>query len=199
MPTQKTVRAFATQLPDVDERRSRSGAAAELVTNGKCFASLPDEDPASATVATSEAGLAALVAKRGGAFTRADGLRGSWVRIQLKGVGADDLEQVVLDAWRLRSQKRSQYAYLGPRFFADIEPILRELRSMPELTEKGTGTFSFKGKPFLHFHYGWTERHSDVKSGDEWGPPIPIPLGPPSPAAVRSFLAEVGRRLDASG
>lgn len=196
MPTHETLRAFATKLPDVEERRSRSGAAAEMVTNGKCFVSMPDEDPDSANVAASEERLTTLIAQQGGAFARAAGLRGTWMRIRLRAVGADDLEQVVLDAWRLRSQKRSQYEYLGPRFFADIELILSELRSWPELTETSTGHFSLGGKQFLHFHHGWTERHSDVKVGNEWGPPIPIPLGQPPKAAVSSFLAEVRRRLD---
>lgn len=186
------------QLPDVEERQSKSGSAAELVTNGKCFVSLPEGDSGSAHVVTSKEMLAPLVGQQGGAFVPAEGLRGTWVRIRLRDVGAQDLEQVVLDAWRLRSQKRRQYAYLEPRFFADIEPILQELRSWPELTEKSTGHFYLNSKPFLHFHYGWTDRHSDVKIGDDWGPEIPIPLGQPSSAVTQSFLTEVRRRLEES-
>ena len=196
VPTHKTLRAFATALPDVTNRRSRSDTAEELVTNGKCFVSLPDEDPGVAYAVASMETVNALVARQPDSFARAEGLRGTWIEIRLGSVAADDLERIVLDGWRLRAQKRSQYAYLGPKFFADIEPILSELRSWPELTETSTGHFSLDGKQFLHFHYGWMERHSDAKAGDEWGPPIPIPLGRPNKAAVSSFLAEVRRRLE---
>lgn len=192
------MRALAKQLPDVEERPSRSGGAAELLTNGKCFVSLPARDSGSAHLVASREGLASLVAQPGGTFAPAEGLRGTWVQVRLRDVGADHLEQVVVDAWRLRSQKRSQYAYLGPRFFADIDPILSELRSWPELTEKSKGHFYLNGKPFLHFHYGWSDRHSDLKIGDDWGPPIPLPLGPPPAAVTRSFLAEARRRLQES-
>lgn len=195
MPTRDALRAFASQLPDVEERRASSGTAAELVTNAKCFVSMPDHHERSADVVTSREGLAALTSRPDGAFAAAEGVRGNWVRVRLSKVSSGDLERVVLEGWKLRSQKRSQYAYLGPRFFADIDPILSELRSWPELTETSTGHFYVNRKPFMHFHYGWTERHSDVKTGAEWGPPIPISLGEPSAAEVRSFLAEVRRRL----
>jgi hypothetical protein len=196
LSTHETVRAAAGHLPYVTERRGRSNGSAELVANDRCFVSLPDDDPGLAYAVTSEGALAALLARSAGTLARAEGRRGCWVQIHLEEADADVVQELVLDAWRLRSQKRAQWTYLHPRFVADIEPILTELRSWPELTEGGLEHFALDGKQFLHFHCGWDDRRADVKLGDTWGPPIPIPLGGPQPAAVASILAEMRRRLE---
>jgi hypothetical protein len=196
LATQDLVRTVALELPDVSVRRAASGNATELVTNGKSFVVLPDDDPAIAHAVTSDDNLASLVALAPRTFARAEAMRGRWVEVRLPSAGRDKVHRFVVEAWRLRSQKRSQYAYLGPKFFADIEPMLSKLRAWPELSETGTGHFSLNKKPFMHFHYGWTTRYADAKIGEKWGPPIPVPFGRPPRPVVTSFLAEIRRRVD---
>ena len=70
-----------------------------------------------------------------------------------------------------------------------------ELRTWPELTERGVGDFAAGGRAVLHFHHSETSRHADVKRGLGWGDPIPFPLGRPSAKVQKDFYAEVRQRL----
>jgi hypothetical protein len=58
--------------------------------------------------------------------------------------------------------------HAGPEALQTIEPLLRELRALPFLVEKKTGTFSRGAKAFLHFHEDPTGMHADVRMGDEF-------------------------------
>jgi hypothetical protein len=49
-----------------------------------------------------------------------------------------------------------------------IEGLLAELRALPGLTEKKTGTFTLKGSAFLHFHEDPAGLFADVKVEGEW-------------------------------
>ena len=76
-----------------------------------------------------------------------------------------------------------------------LEPILDELRVIPELVEVNPGVFYVRRKPFLHFHVSSTARAADVKNGPDWGDRIALPVGPLSKSATTKFVGEVKRRL----
>ncbi|RAK61056.1 hypothetical protein DJ021_15170 [Phenylobacterium hankyongense] len=42
--------------------------------------------------------------------------------------------------------------HAGPAALDDLEPLLREIRLMPGLTERSRGVFYLKSRAFLHFH-----------------------------------------------
>ena len=44
-----------------------------------------------------------------------------------------------------------------------LQPLLDELRRVPDLVERTPGAFYFKSKAFLHFHEDPTGLHADVK------------------------------------
>ena len=49
-----------------------------------------------------------------------------------------------------------------------LEPLLRELRSVPGLVERRPGIFYRKSKAFLHFHEDPSGLHADVRFGEEF-------------------------------
>jgi hypothetical protein len=58
--------------------------------------------------------------------------------------------------------------HAGPEALQTIEPLLRELRTLPFLVERKTGTFSRGSRAFLHFHEDPTGMHADVRLGDDF-------------------------------
>jgi hypothetical protein len=42
--------------------------------------------------------------------------------------------------------------HAGPDAFAMLEPLLRDLRALPGLSERSLGVFYRRSKAFLHFH-----------------------------------------------
>ena len=168
------VRRAALGLPATSERPAPRGGHPQFVANGKCFAELPSVAPTT---------LRAWNA-------------GAWLEIDLDDATAPEVEATLIAAWRQRAKKLDvavlDYAQGGK----DLAGVFSELRTWPELTERGTGDFAAGGRAFLHFHHSETSRHADVKDGLRWGDPYDFPLGVPSAKVVDAFLAEVRRRLD---
>jgi hypothetical protein len=53
--------------------------------------------------------------------------------------------------------------HAGPDALAALEPVLRELRSLPAIKERATGTFYRRSKAFLHFHEDPEGLFADVR------------------------------------
>jgi len=51
---------------------------------------------------------------------------------------------------------------------AGIDPLLRQIRRIPGLQERKTGTFYRKSKAFLHFHEDPAGLFADVKVDGDW-------------------------------
>ena len=49
-----------------------------------------------------------------------------------------------------------------------LEPLLRELRRLPQLRERKRGTFTFKSRAFLHFHADGDDLLADVRLRDDF-------------------------------
>ncbi len=47
-----------------------------------------------------------------------------------------------------------------------LEPLLEELRSLPQLVERKRGVFYRRSRAFLHFHEDPSGMHADVRLGD---------------------------------
>ena len=173
MLTGDLIREMALGLRESSERRSPRGGHPQFMTNGKCFAALPAGDQE--VEIWTEAG---------------------WATFPFAATPADTARELLEQAWRRRATKRA-VATVDYEIGADqLSEVFADLRAMPGLTERDPGWYDACGRPFLHFHHSATSRHADVKEGKSWGEPIPLPLGRPSPAVRRTFLAEVRRRLD---
>ena len=173
MITIEDVRAAALRLPATSERSAPKGGHPQFVTNGKCFAELPPGDLASVRFWSD----------------------GAWSVVGLQKTTARDVEARLMASWRQRAKRMDVLTLDYAKGREDLAAVFAELRSWPELTERGVGDFQAGGRAFLHFHHSETSRHADVKHGLRWGDPIPFPLGPPPKKVVTPFLAEVRRRL----
>jgi len=49
-----------------------------------------------------------------------------------------------------------------------FEPLLADLRGIPELTERSRGVFYRRSKAFLHFHEDPTGHHADVRLTEDF-------------------------------
>jgi hypothetical protein len=58
--------------------------------------------------------------------------------------------------------------HAGPEALAALEPLLAELRKLPGLVERKTGTFYRRSQAFCHFHEDAAGLFADVKCGKEW-------------------------------
>ena len=166
------VRAAALGLPGTSERPAPRGGHPQFVTNDKCFAE--SDDLANLNLWT------------------ADG----WSAVDLEHATHQEIEGRLLAAWRLRAKKTTVAGFDYARGREELAGVFAELRSWPDLVERGTGDFHAGGRAFLHFHHYETSRHADVKAGLGWGDPIPFPLGPPPEDVTAAFYAEVRRRLE---
>ena len=166
------VRDAALRLPRTSERAAPRSGHPQFMVNDKCFA----EAPADAALRVWD--------------------NGEWQDHDLRATDLPTIESALLAAWRQRAKKTTVAGYDYARGREDLADVFAELRTWPELTERGVGDFKAGGRAFLHFHHYETSRHADVKSGLGWGDPIPFPLGRPSPKVVAAFVKEVRKRLD---
>ena len=79
---------------------------------------------------------------------------------------------------------------IDPARLADLDDVLREVRSWNGIEDRGGGTFYLYRKPFLHFHAGRDHRRADVRGPEGW---IQVELPEPAPAAARRRLVAVLR------
>lgn len=49
-----------------------------------------------------------------------------------------------------------------------LEPLLADLRGIPELTERSRGVFYRRSKAFLHFHEDPSGHHADVRLTEDF-------------------------------
>jgi hypothetical protein len=173
MVTVDAVRAMALSLRETNERPAPRGGHPQFVTNGKCFAALPQGD-ASLEVWS----------------------EGGWTNMPLDASAEVVVRGALEHAWRQRARKRVVSTLDYEIGAAELSDVFAALRTLPELTETAPGWYEIGGKAFLHFHHSATARHADVKEGLAWGEAIAFPLGRPSTAVQRDFLAEVRRRLE---
>jgi len=107
--TQAQVRAWALALPEAHEG-SHMGRA-DLRVREKIFATLP-EDGQTVNMKVTPSNLDALVRARPGAI--ADVWGGRWMGVRLDLVDADEVHELLKDAWRLAAPKKLA-ATLGAR------------------------------------------------------------------------------------
>jgi hypothetical protein len=50
----------------------------------------------------------------------------------------------------------------------ELEPLLGELRRVPDLVERTRGVFYRRSQAFLHFHEDPSGLHADVRLGEEF-------------------------------
>ncbi len=81
-------------------------------------------------------------------------------------------------------------AHCPPENLRDIEDVLKEVRKLENVQEKGPGIFYLKSKGFLHFHMKDGRRWADARDGDGWGSEIVLPIRA-SRSAKQRFLAEI--------
>ncbi len=75
----------------------------------------------------------------------------------------------------------------------DIEPLLMQIRKLPQIKEPKPGIFYLKNQGFLHFHLKEDRRWADAREGERWGSEIEIPFNP-AKALIKNFVDEVKRR-----
>lgn len=73
---------------------------------------------------------------------------------------------------------------------ADLESVLDEVRTWPDVREPRPGVFHIQRTPFLHFHIRDGRRWADARSGRDWGPEYDVPIGL-SAAERRRFLSRL--------
>jgi hypothetical protein len=150
---------------------SVSGRDAQFLTNDTCFAEVVQGD----------------------LLTWHDG---AWTATPLTKLQPAEAEKLLCAAWRQRATKRAVATLDYAIGREDLTGIFAELRTWPDLTERGVGDFAAFGRAFLHFHHSESARHADVKEGLGWGAAIPFPMGRPSTKVASAFFVEVRRRLD---
>jgi hypothetical protein len=79
---------------------------------------------------------------------------------------------------------------VDPSRLADLEDVLREVRSWAGVDDRGGGTFYLHRKPFLHFHASRQSRRADVRAASGW---VEIDLPEPLPDANREQFLTVLR------
>ncbi len=75
-----------------------------------------------------------------------------------------------------------------------LEPLLKELRSLPRLRERKAGQFSLGSRAFLHFHEDAGDFYVDVRLTDTFER-----LRVTSAAEQAVFLSRVRARLEPTG
>jgi hypothetical protein len=53
--------------------------------------------------------------------------------------------------------------HITPSRLDEIEPLLVQLRRVPQLVEKKRGVFSLRSRAFLHFHEDGDDVYADVR------------------------------------
>jgi hypothetical protein len=83
------------------------------------------------------------------------------------------------------------------RNLTDLKDCLAAIRRWPGIVEPKPGIFYFGRTAFLHFHLKDGVRSADVRTGNEWGSVIGIPLGA-NTGTQKRFLSQVKRRYMAT-
>jgi hypothetical protein len=79
--------------------------------------------------------------------------------------------------------------HAGPVALDALEPLLAELRGLPELAERSRGAFYRKSRAFLHFHEDPAGLFADLRARDE----IDFDRLPVSSAEDRARFLEIVR------
>jgi hypothetical protein len=58
--------------------------------------------------------------------------------------------------------------HVTPDDIARLEPLLRELRTIPQLRERKPGSFTFRSKGIIHFHEHFGDLLADARLGDDY-------------------------------
>lgn len=58
--------------------------------------------------------------------------------------------------------------HAGSESLDQLEPLIRQLRTVPGLVERSRGVFYRRSKPFLHFHEDPSGLYADLRVGDEF-------------------------------
>jgi hypothetical protein len=58
--------------------------------------------------------------------------------------------------------------HAGPDALNSVEPLLREIRGLPSLTERKRGVFYRKSSAFLHFHEDPAGIFADLRDPSGW-------------------------------
>jgi hypothetical protein len=74
-----------------------------------------------------------------------------------------------------------------------LEPLLAEIRLLPELKEKKRGSFYRKGRAWLHFHEDPKGLFADLRGTDDW-----LRLRVSEPAEQQALRAAMHDLLSAS-
>ncbi len=82
-------------------------------------------------------------------------------------------------------------AHAGPEALAKLQELIRQLRAVPQVREKSSGTFHLAGQAFVHFHETDGKLHADLKKLSGTGfDRYPVDTSPDQ----RRFIDEAKRR-----
>lgn len=60
-------------------------------------------------------------------------------------------------------------AHAGPEALTELQALIRQLRTIPQLREKQPGVFYLEGQAFVHFHDEGGRLFGDLKKGSGTG------------------------------
>ena len=87
-------------------------------------------------------------------------------------------------------------AHCPPEQLDDLDDVLAELRTLPNIVERTQGVFYLRREPFLHFHLlAGGRRRADVKGLADW---VQLDMPRPASAAARRALLRELRRQHAA-
>ena len=82
-------------------------------------------------------------------------------------------------------------AHAGSEALANLQPLIRQLRAIPQVREKQPGTFDLGGQAFVHFHDEGGKLLGDLKKASGMGfDRYPVD----APPDQRKFIDEAKRR-----
>ena len=82
-------------------------------------------------------------------------------------------------------------AHAGPEALATLQPLIRQVRAIPQAREKQPGIFYFVGQAFVHFHDDGGKLFADLKKASGTGfDRYPVDTQPDQ----RKFIDEAKRR-----
>ncbi|MGI9024114.1 MAG: hypothetical protein ACR2GP_00740 [Burkholderiaceae bacterium] len=82
-------------------------------------------------------------------------------------------------------------AHAGTEALATLQPLIRQLRAIPQVREKQAGIFYLVGQAFVHFHDEGGKLFGDLKKGSGMGfDRYPVDTAPDQ----RKFIDEAKRR-----
>ena len=82
-------------------------------------------------------------------------------------------------------------AHTGPQALAALQPLIRQLRAIPQVREKQAGIFYLVGQAFVHFHDDGGKLFGDLKKASGMGfDRLAVDTAPDQ----RKFIDEAKRR-----